>query len=96
MVRAVHSAFREIYTIEVGQTLCAEAQRLFAPFPHIHVLQGDSAIMLHLVLDRLRVPCLFWLDAHYSGGDTVRANQETPVLTELDHIFATQLEITCF
>jgi hypothetical protein len=88
MVRAVRSAFREIYTIELGQTLCAEAQRVFGPFPHIHVLQGDSAKVLRDVLSRIEEPCLFWLDAHYSGEGTTIGDRETPVLDELDIIFS--------
>jgi len=88
MVRAVRSAFREIYTIELGDDLAADARRLFAPFPHIHVLQGDSAKVLPDVLGRIQSPCLFWLDAHYSGGATALADSETPVLSELDCIFS--------
>jgi hypothetical protein len=86
MVRALRSAFREIYTIELGQTLYAEAQRVFAPFPHIHVLQGDSTQVLRDVLSRIEEPCLFWLDAHYSGKGTALADCETPVWGELDCI----------
>ena len=33
-------------------------------------------------------PCLFWLDAHYSGGPTAKAEVETPIMQELDCIFA--------
>jgi hypothetical protein len=87
MVRAVRSKFREIYTIEIGQTLSTEAERLFAPFPHIHVMHGDSARVLPNVLFRIKAPCLFWLDAHYSGEGTSIGDQETPVLTELEIIF---------
>jgi hypothetical protein len=88
MVRALRSAFREIYTIELGQELYAEAQRVFAPFPHIHVLPGDSTKVLRDVLSRIEEPCLFWLDAHYSGKGTAWADHETPVWGELDCIFS--------
>ena len=88
MVHALRAAFREIYTIELGQELYAEAQRMFAPFPHIHVLQGDSTKVLRDVLSRIEEPCLFWLDAHYSGKGTALADRETPVLGELDCIFS--------
>lgn len=32
--------------------------------------------------------CLFWLDAHYSRGDTARGEEETPILKELELIGA--------
>lgn len=88
MVRAVQSTFHKIYTIELGDALAAEANLLFTPFPHIHVLQGDSAKVLRDVLGQIQEPCLFWLDAHYSGGITALANSETPILSELDCIFS--------
>jgi hypothetical protein len=88
MVRATRSAFREIYSIELSDTLHARARGLFAAFPHIHLMQGDSATALPEVLKRVHEPCLFWLDAHYSGGETAKALYETPVLVELAHIFA--------
>jgi len=87
-VWAVRSAFHEIYTIEFGEDLAADAKQLFMPFPHIHVLQGDSAKVLSDVLGRIQEPCLFWLDAHYSGEGTALDDCETPVLGELDCIFS--------
>lgn len=87
MVRTVRSDFREIYTIELSDTLYAKASQLFASFPHIHVMQGDSAKALGNVLTQVQEPCLFWLDAHYSGEGTALGDQETPLLAELDCIF---------
>ena len=31
---------------------------------------------------------LFWLDAHYSGGDTAKGQSNTPVMSELEAILA--------
>ena len=31
-------------------------------------------------------PVLFWLDGHYSGGDTAKGELDTPVSVELDSI----------
>jgi len=36
-------------------------------------------------------PCLFWLDAHYSGGVTAQADSETPIVEEIKVI----LEHSC-
>lgn len=88
MVRATRRAFREIYSIELSPKYYQRALHLFAPFPHIHLLQGDSAIVLGEVLLRINQSCLFWLDAHYSGEDTACGVHETPILAELDGILA--------
>jgi len=47
---------------------------------------GDSGEVLGQVLDEVAAPCLFWLDSHYSGGATARANVETPIVRELETI----------
>ena len=44
--------------------------------------------VLPSLLTLIREPCLFWLDAHYSEGITVKSDLNTPILEELKHIFA--------
>lgn len=83
MVMAMLEHFREIYSIELDTTLCENANRLFAGHPHVHILQGSSDIILPLVLSKIDQPCLFWLDAHFSGGKTAKANLSTPIMQEL-------------
>jgi hypothetical protein len=40
------------------------------------------------VLRDLREPALFWLDGHYSGGFTGMGAKETPIVEEVEAIFA--------
>ncbi len=54
--------------------------------PHIHILNGDSGQLLASLLQTITVPCLFWLDGHYSGGVTAQAALDTPILAELQTI----------
>ena len=42
--------------------------------------------MIPALLKKLNRPCLFWLDGHYSGGVTAKADVETPVISELKAI----------
>ena len=35
----------------------------------------------------LKQPAIFWLDGHYSSGDTALGNKTTPILDELNNIF---------
>ena len=48
---------------------------------------GDSSRVLSEVLPRITEPCLFWLDAHHSGGVTARGPVDTPIMAELQLIF---------
>ena len=50
------------------------------------ILQGDSAIVLPTLLESLHVPTLFWLDGHYSAGNTALGSMETPISAEIDAI----------
>lgn len=87
-VAAVKGAFDEIYSIELGLDLFQHARKRFAEDRHVVLLQGDSGDKLAEVLPKLRRPCLFWLDAHYSRGATARGSLQTPIEKELALIAA--------
>lgn len=88
MIVAQMARFRTIYSIELHPSLCIRAGALFAEYSHIHILEGDSANVLPRLLERIRERCLFWLDGHYSGGRTARAEKDTPIVEELAAIKA--------
>ena len=88
MIEAMRRHFRRLYSIEIQPELATKAQQRFAKYPHITVLQGDSATALAQVVKTLSEPCLFWLDGHYSGGVTGRGVLDSPIAQELSTIFA--------
>lgn len=79
--------FDQLYSIEVEPHFYRRACRVFSGHPKVKLLRGDSAEVLPPLLRTISVPCLFWLDAHYSGGLTGQARIETPIRTELEAIF---------
>jgi hypothetical protein len=83
MVSAVKDSFATIYTIELDPDLHRRARARFAGDPRVSVLGGDSAEVLSEVLPHIERPCLFWLDAHHSGGITARGRVDTPIIDEL-------------
>jgi hypothetical protein len=87
MVYAVMPYVKEMYTIELDEAHFREAQKRFAGYPNIHILQGQSGHVLPDVLSGIQEPCLFWLDAHWSGGTTAKSELETPIMQELESIF---------
>lgn len=86
MVYAVQPYVKEIYSIELSETYCRKAQQRFAGYPNIRILQGQSGEVLPKILKDIDKPCLFWLDAHYSGGSTAKGKTNTPVMDELESI----------
>jgi hypothetical protein len=87
MTFAVRNLFDEIWTIELSAELCRRAERRFACFGHIRVVEGDSAAKLPEVLAKIAQPCLFWLDGHHCGGLSAQAESDTPIWDELRDVF---------
>lgn len=86
MIELVHSEFEGIYSIELSKWLAKNARKRFAEYPHIHILEGDSSKILPQILSKINEPCLFWLDAHFSGGITTKGQKYTPIMSELTQI----------
>lgn len=88
MVEAMRRRFKKIYSIELARSLYDKAREKFAKYPHINLLYGDSAVELPKILKDINEPAIFWLDAHYSGGETARGGTNTPIESELCSIFS--------
>jgi uncharacterized radical SAM superfamily Fe-S cluster-containing enzyme len=82
MVESQRNNFKKIISIELGDGLAKKAQERFDAYPHIKILQGDSAEVIMQLLPRDRT--LFWLDAHCSGNDTAGSDEDNPLIHELE------------
>jgi hypothetical protein len=86
MVEAIRKTFDRIFSIELDSALYETAKERFSESGNISIIKGDSSRVLPELLKSIKSPCLFWLDAHYSSGMTVRGELETPVMKELQCI----------
>jgi len=86
MVSALKEDFEKIFSIELDKTLATKAKEKFSKDKKIKIICGDSGEELKNILKMNPHPCLFWLDAHYSGGITARGKKETPIAEELKEI----------
>jgi hypothetical protein len=77
----------KVYTIELSPEYHSRAVSRFKDFNNVECLLGDSTSMLPIVLQRLKGKPLFWLDGHYSGGDTAQGEKDSPINEELQSIF---------
>lgn len=91
-VNSLKNKFTEIHSIEISEKLFNRAQKVFQRFNHIHIHQGDSAAILPQILAKIKEPALFWLDGHYSGGITGKGTLDTPIIQELEAVFAHPLK----
>ena len=70
---AIHAShlFERVYSIELDKQLHAKASRLTTQFPNIRFINGDSGVEVGNVIDQLNGATVFFLDAHWSGDETV-------------------------
>lgn len=67
--QALMAGFDPVHTIEIVPEIAAAARFRFKSHPSVHVWDGSSAFCLPMILKELPAePCLFWLDAHFPGG----------------------------
>jgi hypothetical protein len=87
MVEAMRRDFDRVISIELSEELSDRARRRFATNRNVEIVQGDSGVELGKLLDRISGPVLFWLDGHYSAGETAQGDKDTPIYAELAHIY---------
>jgi hypothetical protein len=95
MVYGVRHIFDRILSIELEENLCRNVRKYFRRYPHIKIIHGDSGRLLPEILSNISEPCLFWLDAHYSGGITAKGDFETPIMQEVAHILSHRTRNHC-
>lgn len=78
--------FKHVYTIELSNELHELAKKRFVQKKHVHLYQGDSAVVLPTIVKKLTGKTVFFLDAHFSMGKTAQGDENTPILTELEII----------
>lgn len=86
MIEALKNSFQNIWSIELDDDLYKGAKKRFENEQKITVIKGDSGEILPQIINNLKEPAIFWLDAHYSGGKTAKGNKNTPILEEINAI----------
>lgn len=88
MVYAVMPHVKEIYSIELDDNLFQNARKRFRGYNNVHILHGQSGDILPKVMKNINNRCLFWLDAHFSGGSTTKGDSDTPIMQEIECILS--------
>jgi hypothetical protein len=83
--------FEIIYTIEKSDIIFEKAKEKIQKIRNIIQLKGDTREHLPKILSKID-NILFWLDAHWSGGNTYGQKDECPILEELEIIFSSPIK----
>jgi len=85
-VRNMASEFKELHTIEVKPEFNKNAMERSKHLTNIKFHLGDSGVMLNEVVSNLPGNTVFFLDGHYSSGDTGRGTKDCPLVEEFETI----------
>ena len=83
---AIMAGFEEIYSIELSKKYYEHCKRKFSNNPNVHIIFGDSALILQSIINSIDKKITFWLDGHYSSGDTACGAYKVPLIQELEQI----------
>ena len=86
MIKAILPEFDKIISVELGNELYKKAVRRFKNEKKVKIIHGDSGKVLHHIMPEIHEPAIFWLDGHYSGGQTAKGEKECPIFDELEAI----------
>ena len=78
--------FDKLYTIEFSEKYYNGAKEKYSG-DKINFILGDSSIEFNTLLPSISDKCIFFLDGHWSGGDTGHSEKDCPLEEEITHIF---------
>jgi hypothetical protein len=78
--------FEKIYTIEFSEKYYNNTKSSYKG-NKINFLLGDSSIVFKYLLPTITDKCIFFLDGHWSSGDTGKSEKDCPLEEEITHIY---------
>ena len=84
---SLEDAFEELYTIEIKEEFY---NNLTAKYKgsKINFILGDSSTEIKNVLPRLKYDTIFFLDGHWSAGNTGKGGKDYPLYEEIQSIMS--------
>jgi len=82
---AMEPYFKEIHTIEIKKEIYEETKSKYNG-NKINFYLGDSSKLLTKICINVEEPSVFFLDGHWSAGDTGKGDKDCPLFEELTEI----------
>jgi hypothetical protein len=82
---SVEPYFNKLYTIEFSEKYYINTKNNYRG-NKINFILGDSSIVFETLLPNITDKCIFFLDGHWSSGDTGRSDKDCPLYEEITHI----------
>jgi hypothetical protein len=82
---SVEPYFDKLYTIEFSPKYYNNTKNQYTG-DKINFILGDSSIVFETLLPEINDKCIFFLDGHWSSGDTGQSSKDCPLEEEITHI----------
>ena len=82
---AVEPHFSKVYTIELSEKYYTKTKSKYKG-NKIDFILGDSSKVLGEILPNISDKTIFFLDGHWSSGDTAKGEKDCPLVEEITHI----------
>jgi len=82
---ALEPYFNKLYTIEFSEKYYNNTKNKYYG-NKINFVLGDSSVVFQSLLPTISDNCIFFLDGHWSSGDTGKSEKDCPLVEEITHI----------
>jgi hypothetical protein len=82
---ALEPYFDTLYTIEFSEQYYNNTKNKYSG-NKIKFILGDSGVVFNSLLPNISDKCIFFLDGHWSNGDTGQSEKDVPLNEEITHI----------
>lgn len=82
---AMEPYFNTLYTIEFSEKYYNDTKNKYNG-DKIKFIYGDSSIIFNSLLSNITDRCIFFLDGHWSSGDTGKSEKDCPLIEEIINI----------
>lgn len=82
-ILSLHKHFKRLYTVEISDhyyNLCKES---FKDINNVDLVLGDSVKIFPSFIEKIDTSAIFWLDGHWSCGNTGKGDLEVPLIEEI-------------
>lgn len=84
--RALDAGFKRVISIELSEKFYNHCVARFSNNPNVTIVRGDSADVLYDAIKDVDTPITFWLDGHWSAGETAYGKKNCPLIEEFEQI----------
>lgn len=82
-ILSLHQHFKKLYTVEISDHYYNICKDSFKGINNIELVLGDSLKVFPSFIDKIDTNAIFWLDGHWSCGNTGKGDIEVPLLEEI-------------